>query len=275
MVKRAFLLFTTEQSRVLILGLAIFSIVWARRVIPGWRAAGVPVRNVLVAAALLAVANAFAVVKPKDIFPHYLIFLIQPITLLAGCVLVIVTAGFPKPAGRKLAMVTFVSCMFGLMLPDMSYKLWKTREVWLMREKKDLRIANEIDRVAPGARSMAIWGWMPSLHVQTGIAPATRHAISHYLIEPGPSQSHLRGSFMADIRREKPDLIVDAVADGCFTCGGWWDSTKRLDSFPDFGDHVQRNYVLASEQNLGKADMPVRFYLSREYLAARGRTLQP
>jgi hypothetical protein len=102
---------------------------------------------------------------------------------------------------------------------------------------------------------------MPSLYVETGIAPGTRHAVCHFVIDPGPARQHLRASFFADIRRERPEVIVDAVAGGCFRWS--WGSSERLGSFPELAEYVRRNYVLAAEEELAGDDDPVRVYVAR------------
>ena len=130
------------------------------------------------------------------------------------------------------------------------------------------QIAREIRSISPDARRMAVWGWMPSFYVETGIPPATRHAVCIFVIEPSPAREHLRASFLSDIRREKPDVIVDAVADGCFRWN--WDSSKRLQSFPELAQYVRQNYVLAAERSFGTQD-PVRLYVSNEYLSRKSR----
>ena len=108
---------------------------------------------------------------------------------------------------------------------------------------------------------MVVWGWMPGLYVETGIPPGTRHAVCHFVIDPGPSRDRLRASFLGDIQREAPDVIVDAIADGCFRWG--WGRRERLDSFPELALLVQRDYTLVEERSFGEGGDPVRVYVRR------------
>jgi hypothetical protein len=110
---------------------------------------------------------------------------------------------------------------------------------------------------------------MPALYVRTGMAPGTRHTISHYQIDEGPAREHMRASFLDDVRAERPDVIVDAVADGCFL---WtWDATSRLESFPELFEFVTANYDLVSELTLDEDGPygPVRIYALKPGSALR------
>src|SRR5260221_1602494 len=99
--------------------------------------------------------------------------------------------------------------------------------------------------------------------------PPRGNAICHFLIDPSPARDYLRASLLADVRRERPDVIVDAVASACFR---WkWGAADRLQSFPALAEYVRQHYVLAAERNVGDGDDPVRLYVSREYLETRGR----
>ena len=40
--------------------------------------------------------------------------------------------------------------------------------------------------------TLSVWGWMPSFYVETGLKPATRDTIGHYIISPGPYQDYFQ-----------------------------------------------------------------------------------
>ena len=134
-------------------------------------------------------------------------------------------------------------------------------------------IVQQLKSTCPDARGMVVWGWMPSLYVQTSVPPATRYVICHFLIDPGPAREHLRARFLADVQREKPDVIVDAVAPGCFVW--FWGASDRIEGFPAFREYVQRNYQPVFMLDLGSKEYPVRCFLSHDYLAKRERPLPP
>jgi hypothetical protein len=134
----------------------------------------------------------------------------------------------------------------------------------LAGETSSAKVARKIRTLCPDAHSMAIWGWAPALHVHSQIPPATRHAICHFLIDPNPAREHLRASFLADLERERPPLIVDAMADGMFR---WvWSTPPRVDRFPALYQYMKANYILADTYQVTAGSQPVLFFLSREYV---------
>ena len=112
-------------------------------------------------------------------------------------------------------------------------------------------------------RSLAIWGWAPGVYVLTGLPPATRDAIGHFAISQGPMQGYFRARFLGDLRKQPPDLFVDAVAPDVYMWRGWtendgYESDLRLRKF------VDDNYVLVDELTLVEGEKPVRFFMRRE-----------
>ena len=245
---------------------------------PGWKSANPAARKFLLVSALFVASTALAMLTPGIFFPHYLLLLLQPTSLVAACILGIWGASRQPVVWARYTGVLFGVCMLGIPLAGVIPAVRDAGKLYQLRKSVGSTPAREIVReiksISPDAKRMAVWGWMPSLYVQTGIPPATRHAICHFLIEPSPARAHLRASFLADIRREKPELIIDAVAAGCF-CWSGWDSTKRLHSFPELDAYVKQNYLLVSEKNVGDEDDPVRFYVSREYLLSKGKSVPP
>jgi hypothetical protein len=258
----------------LLVGTSALVLVWWALGRPGWRHASPPLRSCFGASAAVVVATTAAVLLPHVPFPHYQILLIGPLSVLAACTAAIGSgAGRARPAAL-LAAASFTLLVFGLPMTGMGTAVRNAATARAMRagldDTPERRIARMILAAAPGAHRMVVWGWMPSLYVETGIAPGTRHAVGHFVIEPGPARPHLRATLLADVRRERPEVIVDAVAAGCFR---WtWGAGERLASFPDLAAYVGRNYVLQVEQRLEPGGDPVRIYVSREYLdrAARG-----
>ena len=109
---------------------------------------------------------------------------------------------------------------------------------------------------------MTVWGWMPTLYIQSGLASATRQTISHFLIDAGPSRDFIRRQFLQDVQANRPDVIVDAVASGCFVW--YWEiETSRLESFPAFAAYVKENYVLAVTIVTDPTGVPFRIFVRK------------
>jgi hypothetical protein len=259
-----------EPIGVLMQGVFCFAVFWFGK---GWKTASDRARKLLLVTALLTGANVVAVLKPPFLFPHYEILLIQPLALLAGCTFVIWEIDGSAAPRRWLAWGLMVALQLQLIVPAISVmKLPLAQRPGKDRDAAQL-IVKHLDSICPDARGMVVWGWMPSLYVQKPVPPATRHAICHFLIDPSPAREHLRAGFLADIRREKPDLIVDAVAGGCFHW--FWSSADRIESFPAFREYVHKNYELVSLLHVGDNENPVRCFVSRDYLAKHERPPVP
>jgi hypothetical protein len=258
---RTVALVSREPISVLLQGLMCFAIFWLGK---GWKAASDRARDLLIVTALLAAANVAAVLKPPFLFPHYEILLIQPIAMLAGCIFIVWTMDSSAAPRRWVAWSIAVGLHLQLIIPAISTIEVPLSKRWGKDRDASQFIVKELNSICPDARGMAVWGWMPSLYVQKPVPPATRHAICHFLIDPSPAREHLRAGFLADIQREKPDLIVDAVAAGCFHW--FWNYADRIESFPAFREYVQRNYLLVSMLVVGDKENPVRCFVSRDYL---------
>ena len=260
-----------EPSRLLV-GATGFAILWSASGKPGWSNSPPRVKNTTTWLAILTGASILSTFVPRDPFPHYHILWLGPLSALGGCLFSI--WGNERSVGSRRAIGTamFVLLMIGLPLTSLPEAARDARAATLLRKAGSIptvrRIAGIIRRVAPGAGSLVVWGWTPGLHVETGMTPGTRHVVGHFVQDAGPSRSHLQGSFLQDVRAASPDVIVDAVATGCFT---WrWDvASQRIDSFPALGEYVRQNYVLLASELLEGKGEPVRVYVSKTFLRAR------
>jgi hypothetical protein len=257
---------------IIVLLLTVIAISQLRRLY----AAGAARRGTALAfAALLFAAAFFATVRPPTAFPHYEIFLIAPSLLLIGQWVGVLT---PDPIvadapGRRLRLVLAAAVLGPAVVMSA-----RQADGWLQAREHTLVLARTASRglhenramaraivgAAPQARTMAVWGWMPALYVETGLASSTRHAIGHYLIEPGPRQAELRATFLHDIQQEKPDILVDAVAHGCFTWI-WQDLRARgMESFPALASYVRENYTLRRSVILDPQGTPLRVFVRND-----------
>jgi hypothetical protein len=135
---------------------------------------------------------------------------------------------------------------------------------WVVGDSNE-RIADavrDIQKTRP-VRSLTIWGWAPGVYVLTGIPPATRDVIGHFVITQGPMQSYFRARFLNDLREKTPDLFIDAVAPDAFMWWGWTEN-DGYESDPQLRIFIDRNYVLVDELTLVKGAKPIRFFARRE-----------
>ena len=94
------------------------------------------------------------------------------------------------------------------------------------------------------------------------VGPASRHPISHLLIDPGPSRQRLRRQFLEDVLKAQPDVVVDAVVSDCFVWN--WDvANSGIESFPEFAAYVKSNYTLAVSVIGDREGVPLRVFVRR------------
>jgi len=207
-----------------------------------------------------------AVLIPAFRFEHHGIFLIAPTVVLLSflvCQLLSVSHSFqrgPEAAPRNRKAVAYASAigLAGLWI-IMSYTLLYTNwraQTGLYKEFPGPELANVsgwVEKLVPPDAPIAVWGWAPEIFVLTGRPSASRHVIGHFLIEENAAREMHRTTFLGDLAKSPPAVIVDAVAPGFFL---WkWGrnySAYRLDSFPEFADFVRANYRLVNADSPGE-----------------------
>jgi hypothetical protein len=132
-------------------------------------------------------------------------------------------------------------------------------------------LADFVSRVSQRGDSMSVWGWVPAYYIETGLSPATRDAVSHYLMSPGPYQSYFRNRYLEDLEKSRPVAFVDAVARGAFL--GPSGKAEKHEGFPELARFIDDNYSLWVDIKLAAGDSPVRLYLLKDRLAKLVPTL--
>lgn len=211
-----------------------------------------------------------AVVMPSFRFEHHGIFLIAPATALLAFLVCEAVAfcgnggGGDGRLGRivggrpHLVLAGFLALWFAMAAPRMIFSL--RGEGMPSKEFPNAMLA-EVCRivdgtVAPG-QPVAVWGWAPEIHVLTGRPSASRHIISHFLIEENSAREIHREHFLADLGGSRPAVVVDAVAPGFFTWRRWRDDygSHRAEAFPELAEFLAENYrVLARIAHEGAGD---------------------
>jgi hypothetical protein len=118
----------------------------------------------------------------------------------------------------------------------------------------------EIERAAPGRQGILVWGWFPSIYVETGMPPPTRHAIAHFLYGKNPSREFLRSTYMLDLLAERPQVIVDAHSrnlDKVF-------DSDPISDFPALDAYVRAHFRKVS--SVSTTTGPVDIYARRDGL---------
>ena len=112
-------------------------------------------------------------------------------------------------------LLVFALCVAAIQFQRVPSFLQMTRYYSKTHTRKSV-LAEFVSRISQPGDSMSVWGWVPAYYVETGLSPATRDAVSHYLMSPGPYQSYFRNRYLEDLEQSRPVAFVDAVARGAF-----------------------------------------------------------
>lgn len=207
----------------------------------------------------------FAVCRPGYAFAHYAIFLFPSMTYLV-VILISRLSPLGKERSKRRMRIALQVSAFGvavLVASFMGDRIRMLREIAQPAPNASERIAAEIRNLEMNrpVKSMAIWGWEPGVYVLTGIPPATRDAIGHFVISLGPAHPYFRQRFLGDMQKANPDLFVDAVAKGAFL---WtWTEKDGYESDPELKKYIDEHYLLVSQLSLAAGAKPVRIFERR------------
>jgi len=210
------------------------------------------------AATLLVGVAVATVLIPRLGAPHYLLYLVLPGTWLAA-----LAARAAWEAGRVGRAALFAVVLGpGVLLP------------------LGLRVAADatpgpgptppaLSRLAAAVRAptlpgdrLAVWGWAPRLHVDTGLPQGTRDGNTYRQIQDSAQrESHYRPRYLADFLAHRPAVFVDAVGPGAFQ----FDHRPYFahETFPELAAAVAADYRLAADA------LGARLYVRRDLLAGR------
>jgi hypothetical protein len=217
----------------------------------------------------------FVVIFPSNRFNHHGIFLIAPVALLmtylacelsqTGIVKISRNQWVPfaTPNESGALMTVIVALLLFVSSPLLIYRYWFKNEVG--KQPWDLyhaQVYRTIDALSGHGEPIAVWGWAPEIYVVSGRPSATRHIIGHFLIDDNIARGMHRNTFMDDLRKSQPKLIIDVMADGFFT---WrWNSKLKLvraESFPELAHFLSTHYrvLQSSVSNSGEAPIIYEF----------------
>lgn len=192
----------------------------------------------------LFAAAALAVMAPRRPYPHYLLFLVLPLTYWFAAVIGLFwDRATSRPQRLRLAFSCLVLTAgwplvlrFSQPAPEMLDRLAATRASPRTAAGEILLAVTQ-----PGDR-LAVWGWMSDFYVETGLRQATRHSNSFLCINPNPQSDYHRAEYLAALRRHRPAVFVDAV--GRTADFFQARSLQAHDAcFPELAAFIRENYV--------------------------------
>jgi hypothetical protein len=179
---------------------------------------------------ILAFVSAYVCVRTGLAYDHYQLLMLPALVMLTAASFV-EWGGVEASAMTRLRLVSVALLVFAMLRFHDAYYRFKARLEYPHPEPTE-QVAAAIHRADPKARSLTIWGWFPSLYIEAGLPPSTRHGIYHFLTLDSPSRVFLRKSFMEDLRHSGSEIFVE---------GG----PIPLSSFPELESYVHDNFSLS------------------------------
>ena len=205
---------------------------------------------------IVFLASWFVCARPARGFKHYQLLLLPGLALLtAGTLDALDRDPSASPGISKCAWVAISAYLLLQLRPAIT----TMRLISLASDSPvtDAKIVlYKIETLAPGSEGILVWGWFPSLYVETGRPPPTRHAIAHFLYGGNPSREFLRSTYMLDLVAERPQVIVDTherILDRAF-------DSDPISDFPALDAYMRLHFAKVSRVNTstGPVDIYVR-----------------
>jgi hypothetical protein len=237
-----------------------------------------PLQPVAVVVAGFVVSVA-CVVLPGRPYVHYLYLLVPTLALFTGVALAAGSAllGSGESAGGvpRRVVIGWVSVFAALIVGSALEKagvFWVDLDArgWQPAQPANSLVAMQVSAASRPGDAISIWGWAPAYYLQTGLPPATRDAISHYVISDGPYQGYFQQRYLDDLRKSRPPIFIDAIASGVFLWN--WPLNRTHESFPALASFIDGNYSLYKTIPLITGGKPVRVYVSKQRLAELERS---
>jgi hypothetical protein len=217
---------------------------------------------------VLVVYNAvllLSVLRSGFNFPHYLLLLVMPLTLLCGWALrgLLFASKSVSWERRRFFGGVVLGAVLVVQLSNVFREYVKMPQLLRNWGTETNAVVPVLLRYSKPGDSMAIWGWANKLHVFTGLRPSTRFVGTSYVTDPSPNYNRHRELFLADIKRDKPKLFVDAVDE--FRWPTWPPGAMaRHDMLPELSAWIRREYKLVADVQTAPNKLPVRVYVRND-----------
>jgi hypothetical protein len=185
---------------------------------------------------LLLLSSIYAVTKSGNDFIHYLNFCILPCTLLAAL-------GLHRIEKQSFIFPVLLLTWFGIydaydFVKERrlnNYNSVDARELW------ESPVVAELKKYTQEGDYMAVWGWQCVYYVEAQLAQGTAENHSERSIFEHPLREKYRSRYLADIERNKPAVVLDAVGRNSF----WVQDpkTQGIESYASLFQLVKTHYT--------------------------------
>jgi hypothetical protein len=197
----------------------------------------------------LGLTAVIAIVLPGRGSRHYWLFVPGPVCLLMGALLPSAWQHLGTLVSSTRLRGSMVALVFALLALPAFHRFGSGRnaaiEAQLPGTFSVRNAGRHLRSLAQTGDSLTVWGWCAELHVYSGLPQGTREAHTQWLIDPVPQREYYRQRFLADLARNRPRFIADAVGPHRFNYTDR--STAGHETFPPFAALMAEHYQFIGE----------------------------
>lgn len=186
----------------------------------------------------------YAIIKPGNLFLHYSVLLVIPVTLFAGYLIGVVYESFPQ-FRNKIFTITKYYLVVTVIIPVIIFALdgnCYIRDYLGNYQHRDLsRIATALKKHSRPGDKLAVWGYLNSIYIEAELIQGTREPYSYLQITESSLQNYFTSKYCEDIITNKPTVFADVVGKSSFF---YYDSTQRYENYPAIKELINNTYEL-------------------------------
>lgn len=185
----------------------------------------------------------WAISKPGNPFPHYLMFFPPFFIIFLAYSLRVCLHSFLQRVGFLAAYIVLSFASFYSLAYDFDlgkFNFNRKSHTTVLKQNFQTELPSILAWLPSTNNSLLVWGWMPQWYLLSSRAPATRESHTFGQIVPSKLRNYFRSRFLLDFDRSNPDFVIDAVNGSSF---GFNDPSRYSPSiFPEFRDILNSRY---------------------------------
>ena len=180
----------------------------------------------------LFIISLYCTIAPKRLYPHYLLFLVQPISLLGAFLFTEVYLGFKQFQPARYAFKAFIAFfMIGAFAIGTGQQLGLINKSALLNNQLFGRLVTTYEQVQNNPTSkiiekystaddpIVVWGYEPKIHVNSQRFSGTPYHFVSSLVGshlPQESMAYHQENFIQHFQKNMPKVFIDATGPGNF-----------------------------------------------------------
>jgi len=169
--------------------------------------------SVLAGAIVYLGTAAYCVIQPGTFYTHYYLFMVSPLVLVVAAFVKSGLVGLSEQAQSRFCQAWAFVALAGVLVGYVEHGGQSYVFEWAAMKSPAASGVIDMIRESAGPKyHLAIWGWMPELHVDSQIPQATSEAHSYRQIMGGEYQEYFVARFVRQLELHEQRLIfVDAT----------------------------------------------------------------